>query len=131
MTGLSIPVLLCLNLAFCLDASEIVIGSTLPTSCAEGSIFFRNPAFFTCTGAGVWQPVDPLAKGIYNVALFGATGDAHTDDGRALQQASDAALRNHGGVVFLPPGQYLHTGIIDLPANSTLEGSGEDSVLIA
>src|SRR5207249_4196325 len=68
---------------------------------------------------------------IYDVTQFGATGDGSTDDGQAIQAAADAASRNGGGIVFFPPGRYLHTALIDFHTNTTVQGSGAVSVLIA
>ena len=44
--------------------------------------------------------------GWFDVRAFGAKGDGHTDDSRALQAALDAARMAGGGVVFLPAGTY-------------------------
>jgi hypothetical protein len=67
----------------------------------------------------------------YDVTRYGATGDGKTDDGQAIQAAADAAARDRNGTVFFPPGRYVHSGLIDFRANTTVQGSGEASVLIA
>jgi hypothetical protein len=72
-----------------------------------------------------------LGAAVYDVRQFGAVGDGRADDQRAIQGAADAASRDRGSIVFFPAGQYRHTGVIDFRANTTVEGSGADSMLIA
>jgi len=65
-------------------------------------------------GLGAAEPAAP-----FNVRQFGATGDGHTKDTAALQQALDACAAAGGGVVVVPPGVYL-TGSVVLGAGTTL-----------
>lgn len=67
--------------------------------------------------------------GVVNVraAPFNAAGDGVTDDTAAIQAAIDS-LSLTGGVVFFPPGTYLHTGIsLTSLRGITLQGSGRDT----
>lgn len=43
----------------------------------------------------------------YDVTTYGAVGDGHTLNTRALQKAIDAAERSGGGVVVIPRGRFL------------------------
>ncbi|MEI6501567.1 MAG: glycosyl hydrolase family 28-related protein [Armatimonadota bacterium] len=52
----------------------------------------------------------------------GVLGDGRTDDTAALQKALDAA-GTAGGEVFLPPGQYLLAGTLNVPTGVCLQGS--------
>ncbi|MBC7328381.1 hypothetical protein H5T87_09770 [bacterium] len=60
-------------------------------------------------------------QGWFNVIDFGAKGDGKTDDTAAFQKALDEAGKK-GGVVFVPPGDYLIKSHLIIPANVTLEG---------
>lgn len=59
----------------------------------------------------------------YNVRDFGAVGDGSGNNTEALQAAIDACAEAGGGIVFLPPGNYL-TGTIFLKDNVNLHLSG-------
>ena len=39
---------------------------------------------------------------IYDILDFGATGDGHTNDAHAIQQAIDTCTASGGGTVLLP-----------------------------
>lgn len=70
------------------------------------------PAQFIVTNHEPRQP--------FNVRTFGAVGDGKTMDRAALQAAIDAANKDGGGVVLLPPGVYL-TGSLRLKSRVTLQ----------
>jgi len=55
-----------------------------------------------------------------NVRDFGATGDGHTKDTAAIQQAIDRCSVLGGGEVVFPSGNYL-TGAICIASNTTLQ----------
>jgi polygalacturonase len=66
--------------------------------------------------------------------MFGAAGDGHSMDTRAIQSAIDAANRAGGGVVLLPQGTYLSGSLrlksnvdFHLDADATLLGSASRS----
>jgi len=63
--------------------------------------------------------------GFFNVreAPFSAAGDGRTDDTKSLQAALNAAEKNGGGVVIVPPGDYL-IGTLELPNRVYLRGLG-------
>lgn len=65
------------------------------------------------------QPHPAPAAVHLNARDFGATGDGHTKDTFALQQALDRCTLLGGGELRLPPGQYL-TGTLILRSNTTL-----------
>lgn len=67
-------------------------------------------------------PPHASAYGEFNVLDFGAVGDGKTDNTSAFQQAL-AAAEKIGGVVRVPPGQFLFSGTIAIPGGTTLEGS--------
>ncbi|KWX71621.1 hypothetical protein AMQ84_27250 [Paenibacillus riograndensis] len=61
---------------------------------------------------------------IYNVKEYGAVGDGVTDDTAAINSAIAAALANGGGQVFFPPGEYVISQTIFVPAKVNIVGSG-------
>ncbi|MDP3001420.1 MAG: glycosyl hydrolase family 28-related protein, partial [Bryobacterales bacterium] len=65
-------------------------------------------------------PLCALAAAPYDVRGYGAKGDGATKDTAAIQSAIDAAARQGGGTVFVPPGNYL-CGTLHLRSNITLE----------
>lgn len=69
----------------------------------------------TAAAAALAQP----ANSIFNVRDFGARADGKTNDAAAIQKAIDAAARAGGGIVHLPPGDYL-SGTLVLKNNVTL-----------
>src|SRR5579871_1239336 len=56
---------------------------------------------------------------LFDPITYGAKGDGHASDGAAIQKAIDACTQAGGGMVWLPPGNYL-TGTIVLKSNVTL-----------
>lgn len=77
---------------------------------------------------------DVGALGIYDVRDYGANGNGKSLDTVAVQAAIDACNRNHGGVVLIPPGDFV-IGTVQLKSNVTLHlapgarllGSGDPS----
>lgn len=69
--------------------------------------------------------------GVFNVKHSGATGDGSTDDLTAINAAITAAVTAGGGNVYFPPGVYITSARIDVPANVTLSGTGRGSQLKA
>jgi len=61
-------------------------------------------------------------KGVYSVTSFGATGNGTTDDTAAFQKALDEAGKT-GGIVFVPAGEYMIKGHLNVPMHVTLEGT--------
>lgn len=55
---------------------------------------------------------------VFNVKDFGATGDGVTLDTASLNKAIDACCSAGGGLVYLPPGNYL-SGTVILKSNVT------------
>ncbi len=70
--------------------------------------------------AGVGQVTvhTPAAEQLVSVTVFGAKGDGHTDNTRAIQQCIDACPRN--GIVKIPAGVFV-TGALFLKSDMTLE----------
>lgn len=58
-----------------------------------------------------------------NVKSFGAVGDGRSDDTASLQMALDAAFKDGGGTVYVPPGKYLLKETLNIPDGVTLRGS--------
>jgi hypothetical protein len=61
-------------------------------------------------------------KGVLNVRDFGAKGDGKSDDTAAFQKAIDAAHGAGGNIVFIPRGDYLIAGTLEVRENVVLEG---------
>jgi hypothetical protein len=58
-----------------------------------------------------------------SITDFGAVGDGVTDCTTALINCISAA-NSQGKTVWIPPGNYLITGTINLPSNTTIQGAG-------
>lgn len=65
---------------------------------------------------------------VFNVKDYGATGDGTTDDFDAITGAITAAT-DSGGVVYFPEGTYLTKSAIQLVANLTYRGAGQQSII--
>src|SRR5450432_1023711 len=72
--------------------------------------------FLRITGASLAGAALPLrsgaqatspAPGVFDVKLFGATGDGKTIDSPAINRAIEAASAAGGGTVHIPSGNYL------------------------
>src|SRR6266542_6661038 len=74
-------------------------------------------------GATVNANFSRLADLAYNVKAYGAAGDDAADDTTYIQNAINAANTAGGGIVFLPKGVYLHTGLTFYP-NLLIRGAG-------
>jgi polygalacturonase len=57
---------------------------------------------------------------LFNVLSFGARGDGHTDNTRAIQKAIDAATKAGDGIVLVPAGNFI-TGVLHLRSNVNLQ----------
>jgi polygalacturonase len=60
-----------------------------------------------------------LPRSVFDPMSYGAKGDGIANDGAAIQKAIDACTQAGGGMVYLPPGNFL-TGTIVLKSNVTL-----------
>jgi hypothetical protein len=68
---------------------------------------FRFVMFFLMI-IGVGLPV--AGADVFNVKVYGATGNGTTDDGAAILAAAAALKLNGGGTLFFPRGNYLTFG---------------------
>jgi hypothetical protein len=59
-----------------------------------------------------------LPRSVFDPMSYGAKGDGIANDGAAIQKAIDACTQAGGGMVYLPPGNFL-TGTIVLKSNVT------------
>jgi hypothetical protein len=77
------------------------------------------------------QRLGILSGLVYNVkdAKYGAVGDGSHDDTTTINNAISAANTAGGGIVYLPPGTYIVTGI-KLYSKVHLIGSGRESTII-
>jgi len=66
------------------------------------------------------QPAD--RPGVLNVRDFGAKGDGKSDDTQAFQKAIDTAHAMSGNIVFVPRGDYLIVGTLDVREHVVLKG---------
>lgn len=72
-------------------------------------------------GLAAPRPPDAI---VATSAPYRAKGDSRTDDTAAIQRALDAAAKG-GGTVYLPRGQYLLEGRLNVPSGVTLKGMWE------
>lgn len=83
------------------------------------------------TTDGTYFPVDTAKLGWYDVRWYGAAGDDATDDTAAIQGAVDAAIAAGGGIVWIPPGRYVHSVVNVSGPHIEFRGAGGASVLVA
>jgi polygalacturonase len=100
---------------------------------------FADPQQGTSAGAAGTNP-QQVSNSLYNVRLFGASGDGKTLDTPAINKAIEAARNAGGGTVRFPAGTYLcysihlqsnvalylDHGSTILAADTTESGSGYD-----
>lgn len=67
---------------------------------------------------------------VFNVKLYGATGNGTTDDSNAIIAALNAASAAGGGVVQFPVGTYLISKTLFVPAYTTLQGYSKDTCIL-
>jgi hypothetical protein len=81
---------------------------------------FTEGAGLHVASASVRSEEEP--KGVLSVRDFGAKGDGKTDDTVAFQKAIDAAHEMGGNIVFIPRGDYLIGGTLEVREHVVLEG---------
>src|SRR5271157_80482 len=88
-------------------------------ACRVGLAFFLSCIVLQARQAP-GSPAAPSGSSTYlDVRSFGAKGDGVAKDTAAVQAAMDAAAKQGGGTVLLPPGKYL-CGTIHLRSNVTI-----------
>lgn len=85
--------------------------------------------------ASIAEAAGLIGAGGLSAKAYGAAGDGATDDTAEIQAALDAAALlgtsgNLGGTVLLPPGVYLISGLLTVPARVTLAGLNSGSSII-
>lgn len=81
---------------------------------------------FTASGTGaITRTSTDKFSDFVSVKDFGAAGDGLTDDTDAFQNA----LAAHDAV-FIPSGEYLISGTIEITSNKTLIGTGQSSIIV-
>jgi hypothetical protein len=111
---------------------ELTAGSEQYARLAGSSV--GNDAEVICLPVG-GKPVilGPLLRSgsstHYNVQGFGARGDGTTNDSAAINAAITAADTAGGGIVYLPPGTYIASGIV-IPSNVWIMGAGVDATTV-
>lgn len=96
-------------------AAFAAIAVHLPLARAVVDTAWAQDPFFTATDS-----LDPPAP-VFNLADYGAKGDARTDDRAAIQRAIDAQAAAGAGCIYFPPTRtFLVRGTLHLRDNSTL-----------
>jgi len=75
------------------------------------------------------QPVDKSVNRFYSAHDFGAKGDSHTDDSKALKLALAEAAKK-GGTVLLEPGCFVISETLELPTGVSIRGAGNGATTI-
>ncbi len=112
-------------------AQNVGIGTTSPTEDLDinGKIRLREDATNNyilqsdATGVATWTKPTNQVRNEICVTDYGAVGDLNTDNAAAFQSAIDAAAVL-GGVVCVPPGEYILRSTVTIPGGVTLEGVG-------
>lgn len=82
-----------------------------------GALGWSLPLSLTVLAASPWPTK------VFHAKDYGAKGDDSADETAAVQSALDAAARNGGGVVLLPPGKYRFLGSLTIPRRTVLRGA--------
>ena len=61
--------------------------------------------------------VEDNTSRVFDIKQYGAAGDGRTDDTIAIRRAL-AELNKAGGILSLPPGDYVVSAPLDLPTNA-------------
>lgn len=103
------------------------------------TIPITDSTYYLSTGAGdsLWLSKHGISYlRVYNVTKFGAVGDSSADDRAAVLAAINAYRADSnqlGCVIYFPPGQYLISDTIMVPAdtlpNIVFVGDGNSSIL--
>lgn len=73
-------------------------------------------------GSGVkWAAVGGSTTGVYDITEYGAVGNDSTDCTTFIQNALTAGA---GKTVYIPPGIYKTTDVVNIPADTTVTGTG-------
>lgn len=67
----------------------------------------------------------------FDVKAYGAAGDGVADDTAEIQAAIDACAAAGGGTVYVPPGNYLISGTLNLSSGVYLRGASNRSSRIS
>ena len=70
----------------------------------------QNQTSYPVQAAAIVRPAPDAAR-VFDVKLFGATGDGKALDSPAINQTIEAAAAAGGGTVFFPAGNYLSVSI--------------------
>lgn len=68
---------------------------------------------------------------IYNVTVFGATGNGRTDDATSIQRLLTHCKDTGGGTVFFPPGVYVIGSTLSLYPTVHLRGVGRNESILS
>lgn len=88
---------------------------------AVAVFLLSKPDLLLATGADSDSSAE---NGIFDIRSFGAVGNGAVDDTAAIQHAIDEASER-GGIVFVPPGQWLCRGHLELKMGVHLKGVNE------
>jgi hypothetical protein len=119
-------------------STKILDGTILNADINASAGITAGKLSFTQAGTGATaRTIDSKLKDVVSVKDFGATGDGVTDDTAAIQAALDSAKS-----VFIPPGTYLISSMLQLfPGNalnfsitgvkgkSTLKATGNNAII--
>lgn len=84
-------------------------------------------ASYVTTATETQAALDARYRAHTSVMEYGAVGDGTTDDTAAVQ---DALTATPGGSVYFPPGHYLLTGNLTVPAGTAVSGADSASTLL-
>lgn len=106
---------------------QLANATTVPTTNPTGGVSvystggvlrWRDPS------GNIWQP-----ETFFNVMAYGATGNGSTDDTTAIQAALNA-VPGSGGTVYFPPGTYITSSALSVPASCRLLGAGVNASVV-
>ena len=96
-------------------------GKTTMTTNSLRSLLY-SLCFLLMAAMGFAQPPLDESSGWINVREVGAKGDGETNDLAAFEKAMAQAAALGGGIVWVPPGNYLIDGHLDVPRSVVIKG---------
>jgi len=81
--------------------------------------YFKASLILLCSLIVCAYPLHAQANAVFNIKDYGATGDGHTLDTKAINKAVEACVKAGGGTVLVPPGTFV-TGTFRLFSNINL-----------
>lgn len=87
--------------------------------------------FSSTTPLATFTRSGKVKQAVYNVMDYGADKTGVSDSTTAIQNAINAASSANGGIIYLPPGNYLlNSSALTVKNNTIIRGSGKNATIL-